>query len=80
MGKEVSPADLSGFDSVVVATGVLPRNVLYYSICNNFLKNELLNCSITVQVRIPTSPSASGKVKVLSYVDVLKGGTHVIFA
>ena len=27
LGKEVLPADLSNFDSVVVATGVLPRNV-----------------------------------------------------
>mmetsp|Transcript_34326 Transcript_34326/g.49894 ORF Transcript_34326/g.49894 Transcript_34326/m.49894 type:complete len:766 (+) Transcript_34326:35-2332(+) len=54
LGKSVQESDLKEFDSVVVATGVLPRNV-----------------------RIPRREGDSGRVNVVSYVDVLKGGAHV---
>lgn len=46
-----SPADLSEYDHVVLATGVVPRDI-----------------------KLPNKCKTPGKVKVLSYVDLLKGG------
>lgn len=54
LNKEVVSSDLTDYDAVVIATGVLPR-----------------------KVSIPTSPDSTGKVQVLSYVDVLKGKAQV---
>lgn len=51
LGKQVDANDLIGFDSVVLATGVIPR-----------------------QVKIPNH---STKVKVLSYIDVLRNHAEV---
>jgi 2,4-dienoyl-CoA reductase (NADPH2) len=52
LGHEATASDLNGFDSVVIATGVVPRNI------------KLLDTS-------------NAKVKVLSYLDVLKGNAPV---
>ena len=51
LGVTVDEKMLTGYDSVVVATGVLPREV--------------------------SIPNKSTRIKVLSYVDVLRGGAEV---